>query len=146
MNYTRMLDKLAVPTMEDIYTFMGDKATEAWVDLEKFLEDNYDFSPEIVFGGKNYGWCVRYRRSGKTLTAIHPESGAFTILIVLGKKEAEEALSCLEQFSKEMASLIMDTDQLHDGKWLWIRVLSSESNEDIKKLLMIKKKPKKKTA
>ncbi|WP_438432719.1 DUF3788 family protein [Gorillibacterium sp. sgz500922] len=70
MAFDRMLDKNVIPARSDIYEFMGNQATDAWIEITDFLDENYDFEPETVFGGNNYGWCVRYRRSGKTLCAL----------------------------------------------------------------------------
>ncbi|MCP4312147.1 MAG: DUF3788 family protein [Bacteroidetes bacterium] len=39
---------------------------------------------------KNYGWTVRYRKSKKTLISYFPENGAFSVLLVLGQKEADK--------------------------------------------------------
>ncbi len=40
-----------------------------------------------------YIGTLRYRKSGKTLCSFFPEKDAFTVLIVLGKKEVEKILS-----------------------------------------------------
>jgi len=42
-----------------------------------------------------------------------------------------------------MYKLIENTKQLHDGRWLWIRLLTASDADDVKKLLPIKRKPKK---
>ena len=39
-----------------------------------------------------------------------------------------------------------ETHQYHDAKWLFIDVISSEMSEDIKKMIIIKKKPNRKQA
>ena len=144
MSFERMLDKEHMPTVEEISKYLGYEALEAWNDIVSFIEANYNFTPETTFGGKKYGWAIRYRRSGKSLCTLHPEKGAFTILIVLGRKEAEQALASLNEFSPDIANLISSAKQYHDGRWLWIRVLNKDSLDDIKGLLKIKKKPAKK--
>jgi len=144
MSFERMLDKEHAPTKEDIIDYLGKDAEEAWNDIVSFLQDNYNFDPETVFGGKKYGWEVRYRRSGKSLCTLHPEKGAFTVLIVLGKKEVEQALDRLNEFSPYVSNIITGAKQYHDGRWLWLRVLNKRSTDDIKRLLQIKKKPQKK--
>jgi hypothetical protein len=65
------------------------------------------------------------------------------VLIVLGKKESEKALSMRNELSPKMYKLIENTKQLHDGRWLWIRLLTANDANDVKKLLPIKRKPKK---
>ncbi len=46
-------------------------------------------------------------------------------------------------FNTQVRQLLADTDQLHDGRWLWIRVRRPADVKSIKDLLKIKRKPKK---
>ena len=137
-----MCEKGNVPTDEEIKKFIGKRFVKDWIDLCTFLETYYDFSPETVFYGKKHGWTVRYRRSGKTLCSLFPEVGGFTVLIVLGKKEVEKVEEILYELSTNLRTQFNNTEQLHDGRWLWIRISSSASLEDIKKILQMKRKPK----
>lgn len=141
--HQRMVDGTHTPTEKEITDFIGEpSASEAWTELRKFLEENYDIMPEMIFD-KKQGWDVRYRKSGKTLVTLTPEKGAVRVLVVLGKEESEKALSMRKELSPKMHKLIEDTKQLHDGRWLWIRLYEKEDAEDVKKLLPIKRKPKK---
>ena len=143
MSSERMLDKEKKPERSDIASFIGQEALEAWDEIVDFIENNYNFTPETVYGGKKYGWEIRYRRSGKSLCTLYPEKGAFTVQIVLGMKESGQATERLHEFSPEIADLITNTDQLHDGRWLWIRVPGKDTADDTKRLIQIKKKPQK---
>ncbi|MEK4061939.1 MULTISPECIES: DUF3788 domain-containing protein [Paenibacillus] len=143
MNSQRLCDKEVVPTEEQIYTFLGAEAKQAWIELSRFAEQNYDHQPELNFGGKNYGWNVRYRRSGKTLFAMFPEKEGFTVLLVLGKKEIEAYTARMEEFGAYFKSVYEAAAQFHDGRWLWIKVHSIDELKDIEQMILIKKKPKK---
>ncbi len=140
MPYGRMIGKEHRPTDDEILKTIGN--TTYWLELRRYLESSYDFAPEWFNGGK-HGWALRYRRSGKTLCNLIPESGAFTVLVVLGKKEANKALSMVDLFNAQVRQLLEDTDQLHDGRWLWIRVRRPADVQSLKELLKIKRKPKK---
>ena len=72
---------------------------------------------------------------------MFPEHGAFSVLIVLGKKEAEKALAMADEFGANARAVLEDTEQLHDGRWLWIRVLDVDDAEDVERLLRAKRKP-----
>ena len=139
MSYERMLDKDHQPTDREILKTIGD--TAPWLELKQYLESSYDFASELVDYGK-HGWTIRYRKSGKTLCSLFPEKGAFTALVVLGKKEAEKALSMMDQFNASVRKLLDDTEQLHDGRWLWIRVRKQSDIDSIEELLKLKRKPK----
>jgi len=139
MEFSRLLDGDHEPSEEEILAAMG--AGDVWLDLKEYIDQSYDFAPELIFYGKKYGWTIRYRRSGKTLISLFPEHGAFTALIVLGKKEGEKAAGMLDKLSPATRKLIGSVKQLHDGKWLWIRVLEPAHGEDVKRLLATKRKP-----
>lgn len=141
-DFTRMKHKTREPTEQEIRSFIGERATESWLEIRRFIEDHYDITPETIFYGAKYGWTIRYRKSGKTLCSLFPERGAFTVLVVLGRKESEKALSIRDELGGKVNRLLGDTEQLHDGRWLWIRVLTASDADDIKKLLTIKRKPK----
>jgi len=112
------------------------------VKLRRFLKENYYIEPEMIFD-KKYGWDVRYRKSGKTLITLTPEKGAVRVLLILGREESKKALSMRHELSPKMYDLIETTKQLHDGRWLWIRLFETKDAEDIEKLLPVKRKPKK---
>lgn len=122
--------------------FIGTPGSEAWREVKCFVEDGYAIPPETVFYGKKYGWTVRYRKSGRTLCSLFPEQGAFTVLIVLGRKESAKALTIRDALGPTVNALLGTTEQLHDGRWLWIRVSTNRDTEDVKTLLRIKRRPK----
>jgi len=142
-DFRRMIDKARKPTEEEMVSFIGEPAKEAWLEIRQFLEDRYDLEPETLFYGVKYGWTIRYRKGGKTLCSLFPEKGGFTVLIVLGRKESEKALLIRDELSSKIRKLLGNTEQLHDGRWLWIRLLTASDADDVKKLLQIKRKPKK---
>lgn len=131
------------PIREDIGNLIGSASIEAWTDLIGFVESNYNFEPVWDNGGKYGVWEVKYRRSGKTLCAFYAKDGYFTVLIVFGKAEREKFELAQGDFSSEVIELYDNTHQYHDGKWLWVNVRDMRLVEDVKKLIMIKKKLKK---
>jgi len=142
VEYQRMMDGTYTPIEKEMTDFIGEPAKGGWVELRRFLKENYEIMPEMIFD-KKHGWDVRYRKSGKTLITLTPEKGAVRVLIVLGREESEKALSMRNKLSSQMYSLIENTKQLHDGRWLWIRLFQTKDASDIEKLLTIKRKPKK---
>jgi len=140
--YQRLMDGTHTPTEQEIETFIGAPAKETWMKLRRFLKENYDIVPEMIFD-KKYGWDVRYRKSGRTLVTLTPEKGAVRVLIVLGREESEKALSMRDELSSKMYRFIESTMQLHDGRWLWIRLFRAEDVADVEKLLTVKRRPKK---
>jgi len=139
MSYERMLDKAHQPTEQEMLETIHD--TTLWVQMRDYLAAAYGVTPELINYG-TYGWTFRYRKSGRTLCSLYPEQGAFSMLIVLGKKEVEKALSMMGQFNANIRTVLEETPQLHDGRWLWIRVLEQHDVDGIIELLALKRKPK----
>ncbi len=143
MERERMIDGTHKPNDKEIADFIGGQAGKAWLEIRKFIKDRYDIEPEMVFGGAKHGWEIRYRKGGRTLCSITPEKGTVKTLIVLGREEAEKALSAKSELSPKTNETIEGAKQLHDGRWLWFRLTEPSDAQDIKKLLQIKRKPKK---
>ncbi len=64
------------------------------------------------------------------------------MLVVLGKKEVAKVEQLENKLSKKVQELFRNTDQLHDGRWLWIKPSSKADIKSIKVLLNVKRKPK----
>ena len=140
--YQRLLDRNCMPSEEQVLATLGTSAVESWVQIRKFLADNYDFQPELQFGGKKYGWCYKYRRKGKTLCVLFPETEAFTVLVTLGKKEIEKFTNSFSSFNKDTQEVFSKAYQYHDGKWVYKRVLNVSDLKDAQSLISIKKNSK----
>ena len=141
MKYERMLDKETRPSENDILEFIGDGAS-LWTQIHEYVAQHYDFEREKKFYAKKYGWTVRYRKSGKTLCSFFPEAGAFSALLVLGAKEAQKVESIKGRLNANVRDVFEETEQLRDGKWMWIRVLERADIESLKLMLCAKRAPK----
>lgn len=141
MKYTRMLNKAEKPSESQIVKYIGNDI-ELWNNIHKYMNENYDFKPELVFFTKKYGWTIRYRRSGKTLCYFFPEAEAFSILIVLGSKESEKAKRSLNKLNNKARAIFDNTEQLHDGRWMWMRILEKSDLDSLIIFLNAKKEPK----
>ncbi len=133
------IDKEHQPTMNEVCESLGSKRP-LWEQLVKFISDNYPIPGEWNFGGKNYGWNIWYRKSGKTLATLFPQKEGFVVQIVLGKDQVEQALDL--RLGKNVGTILRETPQLHDGRWLFIRVKTKKDVEDISRLLCVKRRPK----
>jgi hypothetical protein len=141
--HQRMYDRTRNPTESDIISFIADsKAITAWEQLQEFLDTHYDLQKETLYYGDKYGWLVRYRKSGRTMVSLFPETNSFSFLIVYGMKEINKFLTQETEFLPFTNEVFHKTKKLHDGKWVWIRVTDSAVLEDLKRLVAIKRKPK----
>ncbi|MCG8570390.1 MAG: DUF3788 domain-containing protein [Spirochaetes bacterium] len=141
MQFDRILNKAVKPSEDDILKLIGNRV-QLWKKIHCYVEKNYDFKPELVFFTRKYGWAVRYKKSGRTLCYFFPEEDAFSILIVLGEKEAEKVEARKSNLNENIKQVFAATEQLRDGRWIWIRILEQSDLESLVVLLNAKRKPK----
>ena len=90
-SHQRMYDRTRNPTEADILLFISDsQATTAWRQLQEFLTTHYNMQKETLYYGDKYGWLVRFRKSGRTIVSLFPETNSFSFLIVYGQKEIDK--------------------------------------------------------
>lgn len=128
-----MLNKAVEPSESEILQFIGSRV-DLWKNIHKYVDENCNCKPELVFFTKKYGWTIRYKRSRKTLCYFFPENEAFSILIVLGAKESEKIESIKKKLNRKVKNIFENTEQLRDGRWMWIRILEKS---DIDSLILL---------
>ena len=132
------------PEWPEIYAAIAAPLNDCWSALDQYMRETYQTEPEPVFG-PSYGWSFRYRKAGKPLCEIYPEHGSFTVQVVLGKKESEQALAAVELLGPNVRACLENTKAFHDGRWLFIQVQQPRDIEDIQRLVAFKRPvPKKK--
>ena len=145
MAYERLVDKNAQPSDADMVNVIGSPLAEAWTGLRRFLVETYDIAPVLQYGGKRYGWNLQHRKGGRPLCEMYPECGSFTALVVLGKKELEEAVARQKSFGRTVRQALRVTPRFQDGCWLYLRLADprtcQQDVQDIEQLILIKKKP-----
>jgi hypothetical protein len=145
MAYERLTDKNAQPSDADMFAVIGPSLAEAWAELRRFLVETYEIEPLLQYGGKNYGWNLQHRRGGRPLCEMYPECGSFTAMVVLGGKEMDQALERLDSFGPTVRRCLSEARRYHDGAWMYMRFSDPQTCrqdvEDVKQLVLIKKKP-----
>lgn len=145
MTHERLIDKNTQPSDEDMMTVITAPLAEGWTALRRFLVETYEIEPFLQFGGPRYGWNLPYRKGSRPLCELYPEQGSFTVLVILGKKELEQALERLESFGETVQKALVESPRFHDGCWMYIRLANPETVQqdvqDIEQLILIKKKP-----
>jgi hypothetical protein len=138
----RMLDGSRQPDAESVAQWLGAQNCRRWTYLIEFIESNYPgvFKPDWLFGGKKYGWGLRFKKS-KSFCTLIPERGRLVVQIVLGGKEREETEKILPELSPGVRKTYADATTYHDGKWLAIVADRDNVLDDIKRLLANKRKP-----
>jgi hypothetical protein len=145
MVHERFIDKKAPPSDEEMIDAIGPVLADAWGELRRFVVETYDVVPFLQCGGPRYGWNLQHRKGGRPLCELYPEHESFTAMIVLGKKEIEQALARLESFGPIIRQALTETPRYHDGCWMYIRISDPatcrKDVKDFEELVMIKRKP-----
>ncbi|MCW3976650.1 MAG: DUF3788 domain-containing protein [Candidatus Bathyarchaeota archaeon] len=127
------------PTPEEIRSALG-SCFPLWQRLTSFIETSYRIEGTwSTWGPAKSGWNLRYRRKGKSLTALHPQQERILAQIVLGKAQAERALQL--ELGEKISRMLKEAPQLRDGRWLFIPVTSESDAKDVEKLLLAKMRP-----
>jgi len=137
MSISLFSDKNIPPSPDEISLSLGN-LQPVWIDLIKFIEENYQMESNLSYGGKNYGWNLWYRKGGKSLASLYPQKDGFVVQVVLGKTQVEAALQL--SLGEHVRKILRETPQLHDGRWLFIPVHSQGEADDVKQLFLTKKK------
>ncbi|UCG45260.1 MAG: DUF3788 domain-containing protein [Candidatus Bathyarchaeota archaeon] len=131
------------PTPEEIRLALG-PVFPLWERLTHFIETSYSIEGQwSTWGPSKAGWNLRYRRKGKSLTALHPQRERILVQVVLGKAQAERALQL--ELGEKVSRMLREAPQLRDGRWLFIPVTSSSDAEDVEKLMLMKMRPPRKS-
>ncbi|MCL2310433.1 MAG: DUF3788 domain-containing protein [Proteobacteria bacterium] len=133
-----------IPSEEALKALVGAKAFAAWREVVDFVSAHYEMETLWGKGGNAGVYEYKFRKSGKTLCALYPREKGFGFRMVCGKAEREKFEAERQHFSPETQKVFDDAHQYHDGKWLMLDVKDKFFLDDIRKLLLIKKKPNKK--
>ena len=139
----RMVDGSRQPDTASVAEWLGAEAYRQWTHLTEFIEGNYPgiFTPDWMFGGKKYGWGLRFKKS-KSFCTLIPEQGRLVVQIVLGGAERKQTEKILPELSPGIRKTYADATTYHDGKWLAIVADRDKILDDIKRLLVVKRRPK----
>ena len=142
-SHQRMLDGAGEPDATSVAKWIGARSHKRWMHLLRFIEENYPgvFTPDWIFGGKKYGWGLRFKES-KSFCTLIPERNRFVIQIVFGRAERENTESILPELSPGVRDAYANATTYHDGKWLVLVVDKDAVLADVERLLAIKRKPK----
>ena len=128
-------DKQQPPAPEEILAMLG-RSRSAWENLTQFVRETYSHQEDLRFYGKNYGWAVRFRKSGKSLIAFYPAQDSFTVQIILGEAAVAQALAL--KIGRQVRQIIEAAHTFAEGRWLFIPVKTAKDIKDIQVLLSLK--------
>ncbi len=87
---------------------------------------------------------LKFRQGKRTILTVYVRENRFDFLLIFGKKEREAFEARREEFSPLVTGIYDGAKTYHDGKWMMFPVTTLEQLEELKELILIKKKPNRK--
>lgn len=126
------------PSREQIMQSLG-RASGLWDELLSFIKRSYQIEGEFKYYGVKTDWAYRVHKAGKALIMLFFETSGLMAQIVLNPAQTEKAL--LSGLSPQTTAMLKGAKAYHDGRWLFINLKTDKELEDLKKLLLVKRKP-----
>jgi hypothetical protein len=138
----RITDKSVAPDDDAIREWIGPEAFGHWAELRNWIDEFYPgvFMPDWLYGGKNRGWSLRYKKT-RALVTLVPEYGRFSTVVVMGGAEREKFEERRYARRPQLVKLYDEAKSYIDGKWLTIAVSSADDLQDVKDILTMKRPP-----
>ena len=137
-----MLD--IIPNTEQMTDLVGKSLWEIWEKLCALIDEKYDMDCLWNNGGKAWTYEYKYRRGGKTLSALYARENCVGFMVILGKDERLNFEKDRENYSKEVQRIYDEAKTYHDGKWIMFEPIDTSLFDDFIRLLGIKRKPNRK--
>lgn len=143
MTWSDEFTKEIRPEISDITKYINNPF---WTLLCEFIENTYLIKPLIEFSKCSLakGWNVKYKKGSRSICTLYPKKGYFTILISIGSNEVEETEFILPSCTSYLQEIYKNTNLFNGSRWLMIDVTSEEIFRDVKNLISIRAKYKKK--
>jgi hypothetical protein len=141
--HTRMLSAAKEPDAVQVAEWIGRQNSVRWTELTEFIQSRYPgvFETKWWFGGKKFGWSLRFKKS-KSFCNLIPERGQFKVLLVFGGREREKVEAVLADLTSHVRDDYAKATTFHDGRWVSVVVDSKKVLADVEQLLVLKRTPK----
>ena len=119
-----------------------------WQTLSSYIEETFHIQPQYDYStcSMQEGWSIRYRKGVRAICSMYPMEGYFMCMVSIGHKELAEAEELMKDCSEYIQHLFEKTDLFNGGKLLLAKVQDEEVLEDVKKLIELRCRGKKKKA
>src|SRR5699024_2573450 len=113
-----------------------------------YIEETFHIQPQYDYStcSMQEGWSIRYRKGVRAICSMYPMEGYFMCMVSIGHKELAEAEELMKDCSEYIQHLFEKTDLFNGGKLLLAKVQDEEVLEDVKKLIELRCRGKKKKA
>jgi AraC family transcriptional regulator len=137
------LDTNQIPTKETMSACIDNPLFN---NLCEHIETQYQAKPSLEYSACSMqaGWNMKYKKAGRSLCTLYPMEGFFIALVVIGERERDDAEMALLTMTGYTQQLYQNTAVGMGQRWLMISVTDERILTDVKRLVDIRRKSKKK--
>lgn len=140
----RLTDKVVRPDSTIISAWIGQANFKRWTAIVEFIERTWPGvfpADDWVYGGRKYGWGLRFKKT-RSFCILIPERKRLLLVIVMGKAEREQFEAMAGELSPSVREAYDAARTYMDGKWVALPLDRDALLEDVRRLLVMKRKPK----
>ena len=131
-------DRSTCPTLAEIGEFVHNPL---FMEFCREIRDGYRCREKIEYSSCSWerGWNVKFKKGRKSLCTVYPREGFFTVLVVVGKKEAPFVEEILPECTAELQRLYHETPEGNGQRWLMAALEDKNPlYEDLLRLVQIR--------
>lgn len=129
---------------EELVKLIGSDKMNAFYAIDDEITRIYDMEKIWNSGGKKWNYEYKFRKGGKTLCAFYFKDDTLGFMIIFGKDERAKVETIRNELTPQVLEYYDNAQIYHDGKWVMFYITDLSIIEDLKKLLLIKRKPNRK--
>ena len=129
---------------EELEKLVGVNKVNTFYDIVDEITKLYDMEQIWNNGGKKWDYEYKFRKGGKTLCAFYFKENTLGFMIIFGKDERNKVEEIRNELSSYVLEIYDNAQTYHDGKWVMFNITDNSILEELKKLLLIKRKPNRK--
>lgn len=128
-------NKAVKPSDDELAQVLGG-AKAHWDGICHHLQAGLKLKGEFKFYGVNYGWALRFTKSGKSVIALYPAKESFVVQVILNRNQEEVALQ--SGIDATTAGIISRTESICEGKWIYLTVDNQTDLRNIETLVAVR--------
>lgn len=129
---------------EELERLVGVDKVNIFYDMVDAITLLYDMDQTWNNGGKKWVYEYKFKKGGKTLCTFYFKENVLGFMLIFGKDERAKVEEIRKELSPDALETYDNAQTFHDGKWVMFEITDDSLLEDLKKLLLIKRKPNRK--
>lgn len=135
MSYGYFCEREKKPDEKSV-TYILSENNSSFEEIKNFLTKEIKSQCDYKFYGKNFGWGLMFKKSGKSLITLYPLENDFTILLIIKKEHEEKIIKIIN--NKKIKDKIENNEAIKEGKWVFFKWSDLKSLEKLKKVIEYK--------